>query len=393
MPSIRAACVAAVLLSPTTQAGEVPVWFGTYTTPKTASEGIYVALFDTDTGMLSKPLLAGRAKNPSFLASHPRLPMLYAVAEIAGNDGKPGGVVEAFEIDEATGILASRSAESTGGAGPCHVTVDPEGRVVLAANYGGGSVACLRLTADGWLEPLVMTGSASGFVQHEWDRSGEPGIDLKRQDKPHAHSVDVSPGGFSVFTCDLGLDRIQVHGLDRERATLNPVRESVRLAPGAGPRHLAIHPDGERAWCVNELNLTVTGLRSSVRPGFLVDETCSTLPPEVTDRTGLSCAEIAVHPHGKFVYASNRGHDSLAMFRIVGDTTHLEFLGTEPPRAKTPRHFAIAPGGKFLLVAGQASNTVTVFAIDPETGRLRFTGTSIEVPSPVCVAFRRSPGT
>ena len=164
MPSIRAACVAAVLLAPTTQAGEVPVWFGTYTTPKTASEGIYVALFDTDTGMLSKPLLAGRAKNPSFLASHPRLPVLYAVAEIAGNDGKPGGVVEAFEIDEATGILASRSAESTGGAGPCHVTVDPEGRVVLAANYGGGSVACLRLTADGWLEPLVMTGSASGLT-------------------------------------------------------------------------------------------------------------------------------------------------------------------------------------------------------------------------------------
>jgi 6-phosphogluconolactonase len=273
------------------------------------------------------------------------------------------------------------------------VTVDPEGRVVLAANYGGGSVACLRLTADGWLEPLVMTGSASGFVQHEWDRSGEQGIDLKRQDKPHAHSVDVSPGGFSVFVCDLGLDRIQVHGLDRERATLDPVRDSVRLAPGAGPRHLAIHPDGERAWCVNELDLTVTGLRSSVRPRFLVDETCSTLPPEVTDRTGLSCAEIAVHPHGKFVYASNRGHDSLAMFRIVGDTTQLEFLGTEPTRSKTPRHFAIAPGGKFLLVAGQASNTVTVFAIDPETGRLRFTGTSIEVPSPVCVAFRRSPGT
>ena len=388
MPSMRAAILASALLPAIVPAAEVPVWFGTYTNPTTRSEGIYVARFDTETGSLTTPTLAGRARNPSFLAFHPRLPLLYAVSEIAAADGTPGGAVEAFTIDEATGALSSCGAESTGGAGPCHVTVDLEGTVVLAANYGGGSVACLGLADDGRLEPLVTTGG-SGFLQHAWNRGHEPGIHPRRQERPHAHSVDVAPGGRFALVCDLGLDEVLVHALDRDRATL-AAHGAAKLATAAGPRHLAIHPDGIRGWCVNELDLTVTGLDIDAGGGAIrVGPTASTMPADVADRAGFSCAEIAVHPQGRFLYASNRGHDSIAMFRIEDGSTDLEFLGVEPTRAKTPRHFAIAPGGRHLLVAGQNSGTVTVFAIDGETGRLTFTGTSVDIPSPVCVGFRR----
>lgn len=387
MASIRAAAVALLLVQAAT-AADVPVWFGTYTNAKTRSEGIYVARFDTDTGAVTQPVLASVAKNPSFLAFHPRLPMLYAVAELTGADGKPSGAVEAFAIDEATGALVSRGAEATGGEGPCHVTVDPAGDVVLVAHYGSGSVACLGLADDGRLEPMVAAGDRSGLVHHAWDRAGDQGIDPRRQEKPHAHSVDVAPDGRFVIACDLGLDRVLVHALDRERATL-AVHTFARVATAAGPRHLVLHPDGRRAWCINELDLTVTGFDYDAGRGELhAAATVSALPANVTDRTGFTAAEIVVHPSGRFLYASNRGHDSIAMFRIAGDTTELEFLGVEPTRAQTPRHVAIAPGGRFLLAGGQASNTVTIFAIDPETGRLSFTGTAVEVPSPVCIAFR-----
>jgi len=361
---MRAAVLAASLVPAIATAAEVPVWFGTYTNPTTRSEGIYVARFDTATGSLTKPVLAGRVKNPSFLAFHPRLPMLYAVSEIAAADGTPGGV-------------------------------DPDGSVVLAANYGGGSVACLGLTKEGRLRPLVSGSAGSGLVKHRYERDGEEGIDPKRQDKPHAHSVDVLDGLNRVVACDLGLDQVLMHQFSPETATVS-FYSSTKLTIGSGPRHFALHPDSYRAWCVNELDLTVTGLHFGPRRcGMATERTYSTLPPDVTDRTGFSCAEIAVHPGGRFLYASNRGHDSIAMFRIIAqrhdqaNSTDLEFLGTEPTRAKTPRHFAIAPGGTFLLAAGQASNTVTVFSIDEATGRLMFTGTSVEVPSPVCVGFRR----
>ncbi|MFM7185020.1 MAG: lactonase family protein [Planctomycetota bacterium] len=381
---MRSACLAVVLMPAIAAAAELPVWFGTYTNAQTRSEGIYVARFDTETGTLTRPVLAAPAKNPSFLAFHPRLPMVYAVSEIAAVDGQPEGAVEAFAVDETTGSLVSCGAESTGGAGPCHVTVDSQGRVVLVANYGGGSVACLGLTEDGLLRPLV---SGSGLVRHRDDRVWAQGSVTGRQDKPHAHSVDVVYGRV-VLSCDLGLNQILMHRLDPETPTLEVFRSETFLH-GRGPRHLAFHPQGSRAWCVNELDLSVTGFTFGQRLCWLTEASHhSTLPPDVTDRTGFSSAEIAVHPDGRFLYVSNRGHDSIAMFRIVGDTTDLEWLGTEPTRAKTPRHFAIAPGGRFLLVGGQAANLVNVFAIDADTGRLSFTGTSVAVPSPVCIAFR-----
>jgi 6-phosphogluconolactonase len=389
MTSIR--IVAAVVLGaaafvPRCPAAERLVWFGTYTNPKTKSEGIYVSRFDDERGTLTEPVLAGAATNPSFLALHPRLPVLYAVSEGALADGKPGGAVEAFAIAGATGALAPRGAQSIGGTGPCHVAVDAAGLFVFVAAYGSGGTACLSLANDGTLEPIA----TGGYLQHVWDRAGTAGIDPRRQDKPHAHSVDVTPDGFFVIACDLGLDEVLVHRLDRRRATLT-THSTATVKPGAGPRHLALHPDGRRAWCVNELDLTVTGFVIELSPGTLtVAETVSTLPDTVADRTGFSGAEIAVHPQGRFVYASIRGLDSIATFRIVGDTPTLEFLGTEPARVKTPRHFAIDPTGRFLLAAGQGSDTITVFTIDPETGRLTFTDRSIKVPAPVCILFDRN---
>jgi 6-phosphogluconolactonase len=387
MPSIRLAWLATALLSVAAGAEEVPVWFGTHTHGPAGSEGIYVARFDTLRGTLSEPVLAAAARNPSFLAFHPRLPMLYAVAEIATAAGKPEGSVVAFDVDEQTGMLAAKGGQSSGGGGPCHVAVDPAGRTVLAANYGGGSLICLGLAADGALEPVV-TGTPGGFIQHASDLTGTPIIKEQRQKKPHAHSVDVAPDGRHVFCCDLGLDEVLVYRLDAEQATLAPHGKAT-LAVGSGPRHFAMHPGGKFAWCVNELTLTVTGFASDAAAGTLTEiQTLSTIPAEVTDRAGFSCAEIAVHPTGRFLYASNRGHDSIAMYAVDETTGRLSLLGVEPTRAKTPRHFAIAPGGRHLLAAGQDSGTVTVFAIDPATGRLTFTGESVAVPAPVCILFR-----
>jgi 6-phosphogluconolactonase len=374
-----------------TRAAEVPVWFGTYTNAKTGSEGIYTSRFDTDTGALAPPVLAAAARNPSFLAFHPRLPVVYAVAEVPGPDGKPVGGVAAFTIDEATARLTPLGSQPSGGGGPCHVTVDAEGRVVLAANYGGGSVICLGLDDTGRPRPVVAEGERRGFIQHTFDRADTPGIDPRRQDKPHAHSVDVSRDGRFVVVCDLGVDQVFVHALDARAATIAP-HTAARAKAGAGPRHFAWHPGGRFAYAVNELDLTVTAFAHDAAAGTLTPiETLSTLPADVGDRAGFTAAEIAVHPTGKFVYASTRGHDSIAIYAIDAATGRLSFRGTEPVRGRIPRHFAIAPGGKFLLAAGQDSGTVAVFAIDQQTGGLTFTGTSIEVPAPVCVAFRPSP--
>lgn len=372
------ACLALITLSASARAAEVPVWFGTYTNAKTGSEGIYVSRFGTDTGTLTKPVLAGVAKNPSFLALHPTVPVLYAVSEIAGADSKPAGGILAFAIDDRTGLLTTKNEQPSGGPGPCHVSVDRTGKVVLAANYGGGSTICLGLEPDGSLRPVV-SGTPGGFIQHEGKSVNE---------KPHGHSIYPAPDGRFAISCDLGIDKVLVHALDVAKATLTPHGFGA-TTPGAGPRHFALHPSGRFGYAVNELDLTVTGFEFDPAAGTLTEfQTLSTLPADVTDRTGFSTAEIVAHPNGKFVYASNRGHHSIAMFRADEATGKLMFLGVEPIRGKTPRNFVLDPTGKFLLAGGQESNTVTVFAIDQATGRLTFTGTSLDVPSPVCIRFR-----
>lgn len=378
------------------------VWFGTYTKGggEPASEGIYVSRMNLGSGEVSPASVAGRAVNPSFLALHPTRPLLYAVAEIAvpmpdapgvRGDGRLGGGIRSFSVDVETGRLTPIDERPSGGAGPCHVAVDPSGRCVVAANYGGGSAICLRIGPDGGLEP-VAEGSAGGFLQHDRSPRSGAGVNPRRQEGPHAHCARPSPDGRYVLVPDLGRDRVFVHALDARTGSLAP-HGSVELANGAGPRHVAFDPAGRRAYVINELELTVTAMRWEPDRGALeAFQTLSTLPADVTDREGFSTAEVVVHPGGRFVYGSNRGHDSIAMYAVDGETGRLAFLGVEPVRGKVPRNFAIDPSGRWLLAAGQDSGTVTVFAIDPSSGRLQFTGRSIEVPRPVCVLFGRSAG-
>lgn len=384
------ALVTVVCLAVPSSAAERLVWFGTYTGGTTGSEGIYVSRLDDATGGLSSPALAAAARNPSFLAVHPTLPVLYAVADVATGDGRHEGGVQAFAVDAAAGTLTPKNHHSSGGPGPCHVSVDAAGRVALAANYGGGSAICLGLEADGGLKPVV-TGTPGGFLQHVLDRKPPQGIHAKRQRAPHGHSIDPSPDGRFAFVCDLGLDKVFVHAVDTARATLAP-HAAATVATGAGPRHFALHPGGRFGYGVNELDLTVTAFAFDPQAGSLTPlQTLSMLPDDVRERSGFTAAEIAVHPTGRFVYASNRGHDSIAMYAVDDATGKLRFLGAEPTRAKTPRGFGIDPTGRFLLACGQASGTVTVFAIDAESGRLTVTGTTLAVPAPVCVVFARQP--
>ena len=358
------------------------VWFGTYTGGPAGSEGIYVSRFDATAGTLSAPVLAARAKNPSFLALHPRLPVLYAVSEVADADGRPAGAVLAFSV-AADGTLTPVNHQPSGGKGPCHVSVDPTGRAVLAANYGGGSVIALGVADDGRLEPVTAAaGGPGGFIQHE-GRSVHP----QRQEGPHGHSINPSADGRFAVACDLGVDKVFVHALDAGRATLAPHGHAAVKA-GAGPRHFAFHPDGRHGYSVNELDLTVTVFDYDPAAGTLAPvQTLSTLPADVADTQGFSTAEIVAHPGGRFVYASNRGHDSIAMYAVDPASGRLSFLGAEPIRGQVPRNFVVDPSGRFLLAAGQKSDTVTVFAIDPHTGKLSFTGHTLRVPAPVCIRF------
>jgi|688.fasta_scaffold24296_4 6-phosphogluconolactonase len=385
--------LAASLTLPCPSAADSPaasgqlVWFGTYTGGPAKSEGIYVSRFDTATGKLSAPVLAAAAQNPSFLALHPTLPVLYAVSEVAETDGKPTGEILSFAIDEQTGRLTQKSRRPSGGTSPCHLSVDRTGRVVLAANFGSGSVICLGLEADGSLKPVV-EGTPGGFIQHEGQ-----GHAPQQKLVPRGHSIYPSSDGRFALACDLGLDKVFVHALDVGKATLAPHGFGATKT-GAGPRHFALHPSGRFGYAVNEKDLTVTAFAFDPQAGTLTDfQTLSTLPADVTDTKGMSTAEIVAHKNGKFLYASNRGPDSIAMYAIDEPSGKLTFLGVEPIRGKTPRNFVIDPSGRFLLAGGQNSNAVTVFAIDQSSGKLSFTGHSLDVPTPVCIRFRPAPDT
>jgi 6-phosphogluconolactonase len=356
----------------------VHVFIGTYTRGS-ESQGVYHARFNPETGELTTPEAKAKVDNPSFLAIHPTGRFLYTVAEIADFEGKTAGGVQAFEINPESGDLKALNSQSTGGPGPCHCTVDHLGKCLLVANYGGGSVACLPIDADGSLKP------ASTFIQHEGT-----GPDKNRQEAPHAHSINVSPNNAFAIAADLGTDKLFTYQFDTERGTLVPNDPpSTSVAPGSGPRHLAFHPNGQFAYVINELALTVTAFRYAPQTGVLYGfQTIATVPDDA-NREGVSTADIHVHPSGRFVYGSNRGHDSIAMYSVDLSTGRLKSLGQEPTGGKTPRNFGIDPSGRYLLAANQDSSTIVVFEIDSETGRLKPTGAKVSVPMPVCVQFLR----
>lgn len=352
------------------------VYFGTYTGSK--SKGIYVAKMDGESGKLSDLQLAAETANPSFLAIHPERRFLYAVGEINDFGGKKTGAVSGFAIEPSTGKLTSMNQQPSGGAGPCHLVVDKTGRAVLVANYGSGTVASLPIGKDGWLE------EPTSVIQHKGSS-----VNPKRQEGPHAHSINLDANNRFAVAADLGLDKLLIYKLTPSTATLvpNDPAEAV-VEPGSGPRHFAFHINSRYAYVINEMKCTVTAFRYGSNRGELKDfQTISTLPPEQTVQSGFSTAEVQVHPSGKFLYGSNRGHDSIVVFAINSANGYLKYIENEPTQGKTPRNFGIDPTGKFLLAANQNSDTVVVFKIDPQTGELNPAGDPFKVPAPVCVKF------
>jgi 6-phosphogluconolactonase len=352
------------------------VYVGTYTDGK--SEGIYAYRLDPQSGKCTPLGLAAKVKNPSFLAVHPGKKFLYAVSEISDLDGKPTGGVSAFAINAASGKLKKLNQQSSHGAGPCHVIVDRSGQTVMVANYGSGSIASFPIAADGSIGP------AASAIQHK-GKSVNP----QRQEGPHAHSINVDPGNRFAVVADLGLDKVFVYRLDPSTSKLVPNDPPyVKVAPGAGPRHFAFHPSGKYAYVINEIACTVTAFAYDPARGELTElQTISTLPNGESVQPGYSTAEVQVHPSGRFVYGSNRGHDSITVFAVDESTGKLRFVQNEPTQGKTPRGFGIDPTGKFLLAGNQDSDTITIFRIDAKTGRLTPTGDKLDVGSPVCVKF------
>jgi len=350
--------------------GETRVYFGTYTRPG-ESQGIYRADFDSETGRLGEASLAAAVENPSFLAIAPSGRFLYAVSEVGGPEG---GRVTAFEIRDSGG-LEKRNERSTGGAGPCHLSLTPDGKVLAVANYGGGSVASYRVEEDGSLSEAVTV------IQHEGSS-----VDPRRQKEPHAHSINFSPDGRFAYAADLGTDRIYRYAVDPGTGSLKAAGETA-VAPGSGPRHFTFRPGGAFAYVIQEMSRTVTAFRVEPSTGALTElQTASTLPGGA-EPSG-STAEVVSHPSGDFLYGSNRGHDSIAVFRIDGKEGTLSRVENEGIRGKTPRNFAVSPDGRWLLAAGQQSGTVAVFRIDATTGALEFAGSEIRLASPVCIRFR-----
>jgi 6-phosphogluconolactonase len=372
--SFAAISISRVPAAESFEAKELLVYVGTYTSDK--SEGIYMFRMNLDSGALTPAGVTPGVKNPSFLAIHPNRKFLYAVSEVEDSDGKKSGGVTAFAIDAATGILSKLNAQTSEGAGPCHLVVDGSGKCVLVANYGGGSVASLPIGNDGKLA------KAASAIQHKGSS-----VNKSRQEAPHGHSINVDPTNRFAVAADLGLDQVLIYRLDAAKGTITPNDPpSTSVAPGAGPRHFAFHPTGRFAYVINEILCTVTAFAFDGERGTLKEiQTITTLPHEVKE--GYSTAEVQVHPSGKFLYGSNRGHDSLAIFSIDPATGKLTAVGHQATGGKTPRNFGIDPTGQFLLAENQNSDTIVVFRIDGKTGELKPTGHKVDVPSPVCVKF------
>ena len=362
------------------------IYVGTYTHEE--SRGIYRCDFDLVTGLptlgdvsmgeeVANPQwrgLAAEADQPSFLASHPTLPVIYCVNEVRDYEGEESGAVSAFRVEPDSGRLHLLGRRPSRGAAPCYLSVDPSGRCLLAANYGGGSVACFPLDPGGGL------GEASSFFQHRGSS-----IHPIRQSAPHAHSIKCDPAGRFAFAPDLGQDRIVAYRLDTDGRRLVAADSlSIECTPGSGPRHMVFSQDGRFAYVICELSSTVTVFRYDSARGTLEPvQEISTLPEGFGGEN--TCGEVVLHPSGCLLYGANRGHDSIAVFAVDEENGILAPSGHQSTLGQWPRHFCITPGGDFLLTANQHSDTVTVFRIDANSGELRPRTESLSVPSPVCV--------
>ena len=361
-------------LARTDRPGELPFYVGTYTSGK--SKGIYLCSLNLTSGEIKHVATTEGVKDPSFVAVAPSQRYLYAVNEVEEFGGKKSGALSSFAIDRRTGNLKLLNQQPSLGGAPCYVFVDRGGRFVLVANYVGGNVAVLPIRSDGSL------GEATDLKQ---DLGSS--INAERQEGPHAHCVVLDAANRFAYACDLGTDKIMIFRFDSRRGKLIPNKTPwVQIKPGGGPRHLTFHPGGKYAYVINELQATVTTFARDPGQGNLKElQTIRTLPADFTGEN--TSADIHVSPDGRFLYCSNRGHDSIAAFRIDPRSGKLTFVAHESCGGKTPRNFAIDPTGAFLLVANQNSGNIVTFRRDVKTGRLNATGHAAEVPSPVCLKF------
>ena len=352
---------------------DLPMYIGTYT--RDESRGIYAARLSSSAGILEVREAATGIENPSFLIANAARTRLYAVSEVGELLGRPGGGVVSYAINADAG-LTELNRQPTGGGAPCHLGLDRTGQCLLVANYMGGNVAAFPLAPDGSLLP------AAQVVQHEGS-----GPNPNRQEGPHAHWAGVDAANRFAFVVDLGIDRVVGYRIDPASARLEPAPGAgFASRPGAGPRHLDFHPSEPFAFIINELDSTLTSVGYHADTGRMEEvQTVSTLPAGYT--ASSSCAEIVVHPSGRFVYGSNRGHDSIVVFGIEAGTGRLTLVQHQPTLGRTPRNFALDPTGRFLAAANQDSNSLVVFSIDSATGRLTPAGEPTEVPVPVCVLF------
>lgn len=342
---------------------ELPFFIGTYTGGK--SEGIYRSGLNPNDGSMSPARLMAKLTNPSFLCLHPKLKVLYAVSEVA--DGDKQIAAYSFNNDE----LQLLNSLPTAGSGPCYVSTDQSGRFVFVANYGSGSICSISTTDSGALDAIVSKHQHSGSS-----------VNPNRQRGPHAHCIQVDPTNQFVCAVDLGIDKIVVYKLEDSGSLTE--HSSFQCTPGNGPRHLAFHPNGQYAFVIHELTCRLSCLKWDDSAGeFKELQQVSTLPDSI--QNGFSTAEVLVHPSGNFVYGSNRGHDSIAVFRFAeGKLTRIQNASTQ---GKTPRNFRIDPTGRYLLAENQNSDSIYSLQIDPTSGELKATGHKIDVGSPVCIKF------
>jgi 6-phosphogluconolactonase len=369
-----------VALESESESDDQLLYVGTYTTSD-RREGIYLVRMNRQSGKLRRVGALDAGENPSFLAIHPNGRVLYAVNEVEKYNGKASGAVSSFAIARDTGALTRRNEQPSEGAAPCFVSVDRSGRVVLIANYTGGSVALLPIKRDGSLA------AAASVEQHKGT-----GPNAERQEAPHAHSIITDPSNQFVLSADLGADRVFVYRLDLDGKSLRPVEggDAVMRA-GAGPRHLAFHTALPLVFVTNELDSTVATLRFDAASGKLSPlDARSTLP--VGWKGTNYPADIHVAPSGRTLYVSNRGHNSIAVFSVAPATGALALEQVVSTAGTWPRNFSLDPTGRWLLVANQQSDSVVVFARDQESGRLTPTRERIAIPSPACLRFRAHVG-
>jgi 6-phosphogluconolactonase len=345
-------------------------YLGTYTDDR--DEGIFVYQYDAAAGHLERTQAVPSLANPTFLAIHPSKRFLYAVSEVDNHAGQKQSAASAYAINPATGQLSLINHVSSPGLGACHIALSPDARHVVIANYGNGSVAVLPVNGDGSL------GEATDYVEHH-GHGPHP-----NQDSAHAHCTTFSPDGKIAYVNDLGIDKVMAYRLEGGKLVPHKI-PFLSVASGAGPRHVAFHPNGREGYIINELDNTIDVVDYDAKTGELrPKQTISTLPDDYNQVS--YCADVHVHPNGKFVYGSNRGHNSIALF-MIGATGLLMPAGHFSTRGNWPRNFAIDPGGQRLWVANHRSDDVFAFNIDPHSGELTPTGQSITLSRPVCVKF------